>query len=456
MSWRVRCLDNRSALPSSWLQKYNLTNNPFGNVDDAKVMETLFVDRDDPLLTIVNIMESADGFEKVGLKGAPGVGKTALLDALMRSLRDLKTKMIMPIKIDLDEQPNSVDLLLLFISHLLKAAKEDPFKNQISKTTREMISNLYERLRYTITQSSENEMGMSSGTGGIISALLNFGLHVTHRGGKSRTSNPMRATDAQGEFERLLQQLKKDGILVVICLDEADKWHQTQSEALVRNVKTIVRGGILCHVVVVGNADAFTKEMTNYIKEEMVFPVLPFINPVTGAPSSELGNIITKRLNHYAIDKAIPSTPFDAAALETVFRVQKGVIKDILVSLQRTLAALGKTHDKSAISNNETRDYLEQTGVIERLDPTERKCVDIARRIGPQDFTSKQLSKELKKERGGLETVKAGEGESEEESGYSERWLRKILESLERKGWIVQISGSRKGGAGSQKHYKLL
>lgn len=415
----------------SWLTKYNLKEDPFGTTEiEDQQIETLFEDRTEiePLICSISINSQS---KKFGIRGQPGVGKTT---ALKKMLYSLKSNQIIPLKIDMSRPVNEDDLLIWYTSTLVEQIQSDYYN--LDKNIKTDIFAVFKDLYYSVEVKTGSQQDYNIG----ISLLLKLGTTFGFKKEVTESKKPLNGVRAIQAFQEITQKICEAGLTVVVGLDEADKWQKEDSVGLIRSTKLIIQNQKV-HVIVVGNSDAFTSEMLNYL--DSTVDLEPFLDKKTGLHSEVINKIIDRRLDYHRVDKSAPVVhPFDHTTINMLTLANRGVIKRVFNLLSSLLSTYGPTAAGKEIEKEKVIEYLFDNDYsfkpkTEGLNAIQKQCVRKILAAGVP-MTAKQLALQIS-EKG--RQIKADSLRSN------------ILNELEKKKVLFTVQGSSSGGAGKEKYY---
>lgn len=383
-----------------WIQDlWSFKKNPFSikELNKSDELKKLFVNRQKELRLLRNTLTGSEGGIVYGISGIRGSGKSTVLN---KALDEVKNKNGLIVTVKASGTYTGLD----FLQKLLNDICDQVEIQKLPKNVVEEIIRLRGNLLYNekMTEGKGSDSSIRASIKASIFSLFGseVGSEIKEKIEKSvaKQLKPYSKSTLTREILQLLFFLKKKTKFnyITVGIDETDKCRFEVAENLLDSVKTVL-GSEHCHFIFVGT----TKFYENFIKvfkkqEEEATLASIFDNIILIEPFSdkEIMKIINKRLKYYSI-KDKPKNPFEEKTMQIMLELSKGNPKQAMRLCSESFMYFGDEGKKIVAAD--LAKYFESKGYFPDLTPTEKKYVNVIKKLGDITSTSEKFREELAK-----------------------------------------------------------
>lgn len=308
-------------LPTPW-NLYNLNSSPYFQetleaLDGSARPLSLFVGRRNELIRLRTTVHSAgERSSRQAVAGAPGIGKTTLVQELKSSLLNdgyLTTDAVVPVL--------SGDTSESLFARVLSAIYDTVLVNRPMSVHSKAMQDAQVMVR-----------AERLGTGGGNVSILGFGA------GLNRTATVLSPKDILIDGPRLLRDLmllvrdsdSRGVILHLNNLENLSDSNAARAAEVLRSLRDpmLMHDGL--HVVMVGTTDAVNTVVNTHAQVRTVFSTL-LLGPLE---VEEVHRLLAGRYAHLALEGRTPVAPVADAAVEALYGLFGGDLRGLLKALE--------------------------------------------------------------------------------------------------------------------------
>lgn len=385
-----------------WIKElWSFTKNPFSirELSSFDELQKLFVDREKEIRQLRNTFTGSEGGVVCGISGMRGSGKSTVLNKV---LDEIEKENGLVIKVKASGTYAELD----FLHKILTDVCDQIETQDLPKKVVEEIIRLKTNLLYTekVAEGKGSEASIRASIKASIVSL--FSSEISSEIKEKITKNVERQIKPYSKstitreilqfFSFLRDKTKFD--YLIIGIDETDKCRFDVAEKLLDSVKTVLDTKH-CHFAFVGTSEFyrnFIQVFRGQEEEATLASIFEDIVLIQRFSDQKVLEIISKRLGYYSIEDK-PKNPFSKETMQLIVDFANGNPKQAMRLCSQSFMYFGDKGEEIGAGN--LIKYFKSKGYILDLTPTEKKYVDVVKKLGEVTATSKILFEKLAEKR---------------------------------------------------------